>query len=82
MNTENIYRNLDHHTPFIQSFASGLTKDFDVARFLYQETAHLAIKNKEALKEETLKRWLINTMRRIYSKVPQKNQRLLHLAAV
>ncbi|MFT4665707.1 MAG: hypothetical protein ACI8YQ_002809 [Polaribacter sp.] len=69
MNIEILYQNLDRNIPFIQSSASKLTKDFEIARFLYQETTHQAIKNKDKLREETFKEWLIETMKIINAKI-------------
>lgn len=69
MNTEILYQNIDRNILFIQNLASKLTKDFDQARFLYQETTHQAIKNKDQLKEETFRGWLSETMEKINSRV-------------
>ena len=68
MNTECLYQNIDRNIPFIQNLASKLTKDFKFARFLYQETTHQAIKNKDQLREETFKVWLSDTMVKINSR--------------
>ena len=75
MNTENFYQHLNRNIPHIQGFASTLTKDFELARFLYQETAHRAIKNKEHLREDTLEEWLMSTMNKIYSKLTGKDKK-------
>ena len=69
MTIDKIYQHLDRNIPLIQSFATKLTKDFEIARFLYQETAHQAIKNKQYLQEETLEDWLMTTMKNTYSKM-------------
>ena len=69
MTTENIYQHLDRKIPIIQRFASQLTKDFELARFLYQETAHQAIKNKGELREDTLEEWLWASMKKTYAKL-------------
>ncbi|MFK7806773.1 MAG: hypothetical protein AB8F74_03135 [Saprospiraceae bacterium] len=72
MNLEILYQQLDRNIPFIQGMATNLSNDFDVARFLYQETTHQAIKNKKHLREETLKVWLKTTMKSIFSKLNTK----------
>ena len=73
MNTEKLFKQLHTNIPHIQRFAIKLTKDFDTARFLYQETAHQAIKNKHQLREETLNEWLMTTMENTYSRLVQAN---------
>ena len=71
MKTEILYQHLDRSIPLLQSFAIKLAKDFETARFLYHETAHQAIKNKHQLQAESLNEWLMNNMRKTYSKINQ-----------
>jgi DNA-directed RNA polymerase specialized sigma24 family protein len=73
MNTEKLFKQLHSNIPLIKRFAIKLTEDFETARFLYQETTHQAIKNKQHLREETLNEWLMTTMENTYSKIVQAN---------
>ena len=69
MTTADFYNNFERNIPRIQGLAKKLTPDFDTARFLYQETAHLATKHKNSLKTDNFDQWLINTMESIYFKM-------------
>jgi DNA-directed RNA polymerase specialized sigma24 family protein len=75
MTTANFYQHFDQITPRIQRLASILAQDFETARFLYQETAHQAIKNKDNLDQETLEEWLMEMVKSTYYKIVQ--QRIL-----
>ncbi len=66
MTNADFYQHFDRNIPGIQQFASKLAQDIDTARYLYQETAHQAIKNRKYLKRETFDEWLMATMERIY----------------
>lgn len=77
MTTSHFYQHFNHSRPLIQSFASELTKDFDMARFLYLEVTHQAIKHKTHLKPDTLEEWLINMMIKTYNKLTQKEVNIL-----
>ena len=79
MTTETFHQQFDEYIPDIQRLASRLTTDFDLARFLYLETAHQAFKHKNDLQQETLKSWLVQTMKRTYSKLLQKNKHIKQL---
>lgn len=74
MNTEHLYQHLNRNIPLIQRVAKAMTKDFDTARFLYQETVHQAIKNKHLLREDTMESWLKSTLKKTYSSILQDNR--------
>ena len=69
MKNETLYQILDTNRPLIQRIALGLTNDFQIARYLYHETAHLAMKNKAYLREETFKDWLTQTIKETYIRI-------------
>ena len=71
MKNETFYQYLNQNRSYIQGLAKKLSNDFSTACFLYHETAHLAMKNRENLKEETFKEWLMTTTENIYRKVMQ-----------
>ena len=66
MTNADFYQHFDRSIPNIQRFARQLANDIDTARYLYQETAHQAIKNRKYLKRETFEKWLMATMEKIY----------------
>jgi len=68
MTTNDFYQQLDRNKPLIQGLATKLVNDFDTARFLYHETAHQAIQNKNKLQQDTFEEWLMNTMNKVYLK--------------
>ena len=72
MTTAHFYQHFDRNIPSIQSLASSLANDLDIARFLYQETAHQAIKNKNNLEQDALEEWLMQTVKKTYYKMIQK----------
>lgn len=74
MNTETLYQHINRNIPLLQSFAKELTNDFETARFLYQETVHQAMKNKHQLREDTMKDWLINSIKKNYAKISKGDQ--------
>ena len=65
MKNEIFYQNLNSNKSLIQRLASKMSNDFATSRFLFFETAHQAIKNKEKIKEENFHDWLIVTMKNI-----------------
>ena len=66
MTKHTFYQKFDQNIPLIQGLASKLAKDFDTARLLYLETAHLAMKYRNQLREDNFEQWLDETMRRYY----------------
>lgn len=72
MTTANFYQHFDQSIPRIQSLAASLAQDFETARFIYQETHHQAIKNKNNLQQETFEEWLMETARNTYYKLIQQ----------
>ena len=69
MRNEIFYRHLNLNSSYIKKLATRLSNDFSTARFLYIETAHLAMKNQKNLKEEIFHDWLCATMERINQKI-------------
>lgn len=69
MKSEIFFQNLNKNKTCIQGFASELSNDFAIARFLYIETTHQAMKNKANLNEEIFKDWLMTTMQKTYYKI-------------
>ena len=69
MRNETFYQHLNQSSSYIKKLATKLSKDFSTARFLYIETAHLAMKNQKNLKEEIFHEWLCATMNRINQKL-------------
>lgn len=69
MTMHTFYQKFDQSTSFIQNLAFKLTKDIDMARLLYLETAHLAMKNRAALQEENFEQWLSKTMKVYYNQL-------------
>lgn len=76
MKNETFYQCFNYNRPLIQRLASGLTKDFNTARYLYNEVVHLAMKNKANLREDTFRDWLIQTMKETYSKISRNEYSL------
>ena len=76
MTTQSFYTKFDRYIPNIQKQARAMASDFETARFLYHETAHQAIKNKNLLKEDNLESWLVTTMNKIYRKIASKQIKL------
>lgn len=69
MTKQTFYQKLDQSTTLIQNLSSSLTKDFDTARQLYLETAHLAMKNRKSLKEDNFEQWLDETVKQTFRKL-------------
>lgn len=69
MTTQDFYQHFNQKRPFIQRLAHKLVNDFDASRFLYHETAHLAIQNKDHLQQDTFDEWLKTTMHHVYQKL-------------
>jgi DNA-directed RNA polymerase specialized sigma24 family protein len=76
MKNEIFFQYLNLNKSHIQSLATELSNDFAIARFLYQETTHQAMKNKANLKEETFKDWLRATMKKTYHKIIQNEYQI------
>lgn len=72
MTTAHFIQHFDRNRSIIQSFASKLAKDFDMARFLYLETAHQAMKHQKHLHQDTFEEWLITTMKKTYNQLTNK----------
>ena len=64
--TQELYHHFNQKIPFIQRLACELAKDFDKARFLYQETFHRAMRQKSRLKPDSLDSWLNQTIKEAY----------------
>lgn len=69
MKNEIFFQYLNQNKIHIQGLASELSNDFAIARFLYRETTHQAMKNKANLREEIFKDWLMSTMQKTYHKI-------------
>ena len=69
MKNEIFFQYLNQNKVHIQGLATELSNDFAIARFLYQETTHQAMKHKANLKEEIFKDWLMTTMQKTYHKI-------------
>ena len=67
MTTADVYQHLGRNGSRIQNLASQLSEDLDTARFLYQETAHQAIKHSGTLNEGEIEEWLMTTVQNTHS---------------
>lgn len=72
MTTNDFYQQLTRNKPLIQRLARKLVNDFDTARFLYNETAHKAIQNKNNLHKDTFEDWLKITMKGVYANLQNR----------
>ncbi len=72
MTTNDFYQHFDRSRPLIQRLARKLVKDFDTARYLYQETAHRAIQQRQNLQKDTFEDWLKVTMKSVYANLQNR----------
>jgi RNA polymerase sigma-70 factor (ECF subfamily) len=67
MSTIEFHNRFDELSSILHSFAYNLTKDFEEARDLFQETAYRALKNRDKFLPGTnFKAWLFTIMKNIF----------------
>ncbi len=76
MSAKEFYRYIDDLNSPLQSFALSLTKDFEDAKDLVQETVYKALKNKDKFRIGTnFKAWIMTLMRNTFINNYRKKKR-------
>ena len=69
MTTQELYHHFNQRIPLVRKLASELAKDFDRARFLYQETFHRAMRNRGSLRADSMDAWLNRTVKEAFLEI-------------